>query len=121
MIAVPIVFLGALFLFVFMIKATGSKAAECVIGSCPTELHATDRGKTFIYAVGSRFVVILDSRTDRPEHIRCEPRGVIGAITDIPTVEPPLFALHFEGLENGSCDLRGDYFWAHIIVRETAR
>ncbi len=113
LISVPVVFLGALLIFVFMLQSTGSAAALCELGTCPIELSAKDRGKTLIYKVGTRFTVDL-GRGYPYAQLRCVPGSVASPQSDS---EMGLF----ETIEQGSCTLQGRDFTAYIIVRETGQ
>lgn len=92
-------------------------ALDCALGACPTELHQTDSGGTFTYRVTSRFTVVLERGVNPPAHLRCTPEGIIGSISNVPSVAEPYYAARFEAVAPGTCDLRDDGFSATIIVQ----
>ena len=125
-----------LFLLTLILSACGSTPA---VSSTPTAVPNTptvsntpagpqptqqfvitenDNGKTFTYTVTSRFTVELDQNRYPKENLSCEPAGIIGSISNIPAVEPPLFAARFEAVKPGTCTLRDDGFEVSIRVVE---
>jgi hypothetical protein len=74
------------------------------------EITEADNGKTFTYAVTSRFSVILDGNKHPPDDFTVAPSGVIGYISNVPSVDPPLQAVRYEGVIPGTCTIRnGDF------------
>jgi len=80
------------------------------------ELNANDNGKAFSYALTARFTVILDSSAYPPEQLKSRPIGIIGVVTDVPPVEPSLFAATFGGVATGSCELTDKNFDLHLKI-----
>ncbi len=80
-------------------------------------LEESDTGGTFQYSVTSRFDVILDSTIYQPGGVTCSPQGILGPISNIPSVAAPLFAQRFEALAPGTCTLSDGNFSATIQVQ----
>ncbi len=78
-------------------------------------ITAQDSGKTFTYTLTSRFVVTLDERTYLQRNLQCEPSGIIGRITNVPSAEPPLYNEQFEAVAAGTCILRDGSF--NVTIR----
>lgn len=93
-------------------------AEPCALGDCPFEIHEEDSGKTFTYSLTSRFTVILDGTKHPKENLSCEPEGIIGTISNIPAVSPPLYAARFEGTAPGTCVLADGDFSATIVITD---
>ena len=82
-----------------------------------TPITWVDSGHTFIYGLTSRFTVELDSTSHMPSRLACTPSGVIGGISNAPSVASPLFAKRFEVVKEGTCKLAdGDF---SIEIRST--
>lgn len=113
----PVAFLALVVWVLLGLQAHVPSAVRCVPGECPLELRESDSGGIFTYDVTSRFSVVLDGTTDPQEHLTCVPDGVIGAISNVPSVEPPLYAARFEGVLPGTCTLEDDHFAATIIIQ----
>ncbi len=77
---------------------------------------ANDSGKRFIYTVTSRFSLILDSTKYPPGELTIAPAGVIGEISNIPSVELPLRAFRYEGVSPGQCTIRDRDFVVKIDI-----
>ncbi len=81
------------------------------------ELTDKDNGKTFVYTVTSRFSVVLDAARYPVQAIHCTPDGIIGTITNLPSVAPPLAARRFQGVQPGQCELRNGDWSVMIVIR----
>lgn len=73
-------------------------------------ITAHESGRTFTYTLTSRFVVTLDGRMYPQQQLRCEPGGIIGRITNVPSAQPPLYNAQFEVVAAGTCTLRDGSF-----------
>jgi hypothetical protein len=76
------------------------------------EFTEKDSGKTVTYTVTSRFGIILDQQKYPKNNIQvaCTPQGVLGSISNIPSVVPPLYALRYEGVQPGVCTIKDETF-----------
>lgn len=82
----------------------------------PYTITAADNGNTFSYPLTSRFTVILDSTRYPKSELTCAPAGILGSISNIPPVSPPLYAARFETVAQGSCTLSDRDFSVRIVV-----
>jgi hypothetical protein len=80
------------------------------------EITEKDNGKTFTYAPTTRFSVILDQNKYPQENLTIEPKGLLGAISNIPAVSPPFYVARFEGLQTGTCTIRNGSFVVTIKI-----
>ncbi len=83
------------------------------------EVRANDSGKTFVYTLTSRFMIVLDQTRYSPVNFRldCDKPGVLGRISNIPASAPPFYAARFEGAAAGTCTISNNDF--HIQVEIT--
>jgi hypothetical protein len=95
-----------------------AQSGQCQGGECPSEIHESDSGTAFYYPVTGRFTVILNQNNNPAENLRCTPDGIIGPISNIPSVAPPLYAARFEGLQPGTCTLTDDNFSITVIIKQ---
>lgn len=93
----------------------------CVIDECPSEIHDADTGSGYVYRVTSRFMFVLDATKYPPEDLSivCDPQGTIGSISNIPAVEPPLYATRFEAVKAGTCIVTNNDFRVSVRVKAT--
>jgi hypothetical protein len=87
------------------------------------DITEKDSGKTFTYSVTSRFSVILDE-TKYPEanlRLSCEPNDVLGSISNLPSVFPPLYAVRYEGVTPGKCMITNGSFSVTIVIVDLGR
>jgi hypothetical protein len=103
----------------------GRIGPDCRFAACPEAEHytitAADSGGAFSYPVTSRFLVELDSSQYDPAMLSCAPAGIIGEVSNTPSVQAPLFVKNFEAVAPGECTLRDGSFSARIVVTaETA-
>lgn len=83
------------------------------------EIRVGDSGKTYAYPLTSRFSLILD-RTQYPSSsisLACTSPNVLGPISNIPSVMPPLYAVRYEAVASGTCLIRDKDFSVTILVR----
>ena len=80
------------------------------------EITEKDNGKTFTYAPKTRFSVILDQNKYPQENLTIEPKGLLGALSNIPAVSPPFYVARFEGLQTGTCTIRNGSFVVTIKI-----
>ena len=80
------------------------------------EIRAQDSGKTFTYTVTTRFTVILDQNQYPKSDLSCQPQGIIGSISNIPEVQPPLYAARYEAVQPGTCELKDGSFEVTVHV-----
>lgn len=88
----------------------------CEVDQCPLVIHDTDTGKRFIYRHTARFTLYLNDEKNPKDHLRCDPEGIIGAVSSIPETQPPFYSAVFEGVATGTCVLRTDNFAARIVI-----
>jgi hypothetical protein len=80
------------------------------------EITEADNGKTFTYTVTSRFSVILDGKKYPPADHSVAPTDIIGYISNVPSVDPPLQAVRYEGVNPGTCTIRNGDFAVTVII-----
>ena len=82
------------------------------------QIRGEDNGKTFTYTPTSRFIVILDQDLYTNADISCDPPSAVGEISNIPTIEPPLYATRYEAVRPGMCVLESGGFKVTITIKE---
>lgn len=82
------------------------------------EISAADSGKTFTYNITTRFTVILDPNLYPKDELEIRPEGIVGSISNVPAVQPPLYAVRFETIRAGECILKDRDFQVKIQVVE---
>ena len=76
------------------------------------ELTRADNGRSATYPLTSRFSVVLPAGYPRPV---CVPSGIVGEISNAPSMEPGVAASRFEAVEAGSCTMvSGD--WQVVVL-----
>ncbi len=80
------------------------------------EITEADMGKTFVYPLTSRFSVMLDGTKYAPQNLHCDKEGILGSISNIPSVAPSRFAKRFEAVARGLCTLIDGDFSVKIRV-----
>lgn len=74
------------------------------------EINEADNGKTFTYTVTSRFSVMLDGNKHSRDSLSVVPMGIVGYVSNVPDVNPPLWVVRYEGVSSGTCTIRnGDF------------
>ncbi len=71
-----------------------------------------DSGKTVTYTVTSRFTIILNAQQYPKSNLQvsCHPAGTLGAISNLPSEAPPLYAVRYEGVQPGICTIKNGTF-----------
>ena len=80
------------------------------------EITAADSGQTFTYPLTTRFTVLLNPQDYPVDQLTCQPEGILGRISNVPEVQPPLQAFRFEAVQPGSCTLQAGDFQVTINV-----
>lgn len=86
----------------------------------PGEITAADNGSTFTIGITSRISVIL-SDIDYPRQnltVLCNPPDALGSISNIPSVPQPYYAVRFEGVKVGECNVQNGNFF--VIIKVTS-
>lgn len=83
-----------------------------------SEITVYDKGKEFIYNLGSEFKVILNDSNYSLSNLSCSPSGIINNITESPGANPPYYAAKFEAISPGECKLKNKDFSVDIRVEE---
>jgi len=60
------------------------------------EITEKDTGQTFTYVLTLRFTVILDQTKCPKKDLACSPAGLLGGLSNLPPVKPPLYAARCE-------------------------
>jgi hypothetical protein len=82
------------------------------------EITTADSEKVFMYAPTSRFTLTLDTNDNPKPQPFCTPEGVLGAGSNAPAVEPPLYAVRYEAVQPGVCMIQSGTFEIEVVVRE---
>jgi hypothetical protein len=98
------------------LSPTSPQATSVSTPSSQYEIRAQDSGKTFTYTVTTRFSVILDQNQYPKSDLSCQPQGIIGSISNIPEVQPPLYAARYEAVQSGTCKLKDGSFEVTIHI-----
>jgi len=85
------------------------------------EIQESDSGKTFAFEPNDRFTLILDDRTHPQRTLASTPKGIVGRVSNVPDVKPPLYAARFEAVERGAATISAKGFRVSVIVREQAK
>ena len=80
-------------------------------------IKLSDKGKTFTFAVTSRFTVFLDDQNYPVTGLKCSPEGIIGIVTNGAYRGPDLYPVMFEGIQIGKCTLSDRDFSVQILIR----
>ncbi len=75
-------------------------------------------GQTFTYTISSRFFVFLDDVKYPVRDLTCEPRSVIGYVSNGQFRGPHLYPDYYEAVKPGTCTLRDRDFAVTIVVVE---
>ena len=94
-------------------RAPSTPAQTAVEGQY--EIRATDNGRIFEYPITSRVSVILDENKYPKNNLSCSPEGLLGSISNIPSVMAPLYVVRYEILTTGQCLLRDGDFSVVIV------
>jgi hypothetical protein len=77
-----------------------------------------DNGNTFTYSLSERFFVFLDDEKYPRSELVCEPKPVIGYISNGDFRGPDLYPIYYEASEIGSCTLKDRDFAIKIVVKD---
>ena len=82
------------------------------------EFTEQDSGKTYINVITSRFSIILNTQKYPKNNflITCNPTEVIGSISNLPSVIPPLYAVRYEGVQPGTCTIKNGTFFLNVRI-----
>lgn len=84
----------------------------------PSEITATDNGKSVDIWITVRVSIILDESQYPKENLveECVPRDAIGRVSNIPVVPPPFYVVRYEGVKLGRCVIRNGQFQVVINI-----
>ena len=87
------------------------------------EFTEQDSGKTLTYTMTTRFTVILNAQTYPKGNLRvsCSPTGTLGAISNLPSEAPPLYAVRYQGVQPGSCTIKNGPFLLTVQILTLSR
>ncbi len=82
------------------------------------QFTAQDSGRTVTYTITSRFGIILNGQKYPKSKIQlsCLPSGMLGDVSNIPSVAPPLYAVRYEGVRSGVCVVKNGTFHLTVII-----
>lgn len=82
------------------------------------EITEKDNGKEFVYPETSRFQMILDQGRYPKENFKvdCNPEGVLGGISNLPSVPRSHYALRYAGVKPGKCTLTDKDFSVNVEI-----
>lgn len=115
LVLVPSALFGGLLYGGFLLYGLAPQQTPCEIGGCPAEIHKSDSGQTFIYAVGGRFDVSLTEKKDPKDNLQCVPDGVVRLQGYTPS--GLRYTASFEAVSPGTCILSSDDFFATIVIQ----
>ncbi len=71
-----------------------------------------DSGSTLTYTVTTRFEIIFNPQQYPKTNLQlsCTPPEVMGSISNLPSVTPPLYVVRYEAVEPGLCTIRNGTF-----------
>ena len=118
LLAVPVILLAGLAIGASKLNGLLNQEEICEVGTCPLNIREGDSGRTFLYGMTTRFGVLLDERRNPRGNLHCTPEGIIGSVSNIPAVEPPLYAARFEAVATGTCKLADDNFSVTIVIKD---
>ncbi len=98
--------------------APGSTAQPATTASPTSQLTQVyqfgeqDSGKIITYDITTRFSITLDGQKYPRQNLQvnCQPTGVIGTITNIPSVMPPDYVVRYEANLEGTCIIKNGSF-----------
>lgn len=84
----------------------------------PYEIVAADTGNSYTIGITSRLSIILDRMEYPPADLilDCSPLGTLGSISNLPIVPPQDYALRYEGIQPGTCEIHDGSFNVTIHV-----
>src|SRR5258708_5613419 len=77
-----------------------------------------DSGRTVTYTVTSRFEITLNQQKYPKGNLRvsCSRAGTLGAISNLPSETPPLYAVRYEGVQAGRCTIQNGTFLLTVKI-----
>lgn len=77
-----------------------------------------DSGRTVTYTVTSRFEITLNQQKYPKDNLRvsCSRAGTLGAISNLPSETPPLYAVRYEGVQAGRCTIQNGTFLLTVKI-----
>jgi hypothetical protein len=77
-----------------------------------------DSGRTVTYTVTSRFEIAFNQQKYPKGNLRvsCSPAGTLGAISNLPSETPPLYAVRYEGVQAGRCTIQNGTFLLTVKI-----
>jgi hypothetical protein len=91
------------------------------LGTGDYEITKKDIGTTFSYSVTTRFSVILDGTTHPAADTRAIPSKLLGKVSNLPEVTPPLEVVRFEALAPGTCTINNGDFSVIVVVLDAVQ
>lgn len=79
-------------------------------------INLRDNGKTFTFTVTSRFMIFLDEKGYPLNELKCEPKWIMGYISNGSLRGPDYYPIMFEAVEEGTCILKDRDFQIRIVV-----
>jgi len=82
------------------------------------EFTEHDSGRTVTYTVTTRLALIFNQKQFPKKNLQlsCTPPGVLGSISNLPSVTPPLYALRYEAVQPGLCTIRNGTFLLTVRI-----
>lgn len=84
----------------------------------PGEIVASDSGKTYSFALTSRFSIIL-KEADFPSanlKLNCVPDIILGRISNVEPAPPDYYVIRYEGSGFGQCIIQNGQFEVTVII-----
>lgn len=107
------------------IAALPSPSRTTLAGASPAPTYSQqytileqDSGKTFVYPITSRFQIELDPQQYPQESLKvsCHPDGILGAVSNLPSLAAPLYAVRYEGVKPGKCTVTNQDFMITVQI-----
>lgn len=82
------------------------------------DFTAQDSGKTVTYVITSRFEIFLNQQQYPKENIQlsCNPSSMLGSVSNIPAVIPPMYVVRYEGVQPGVCAIKNGTFLLTVRI-----
>ncbi len=82
------------------------------------EFTEQDSGRTVTYTVTTRFEIIFNQQQYPKKNLQlsCTPPEVLGSISNLPSVTPPLYAVRYEAVQPGLCTIRNGTFLLTVRI-----
>lgn len=77
-----------------------------------------DSGRTVTYTVTSRFEIVLNQQKYPKKNLQvsCNPAGTLGAVSNLPSETPPLYAVRYQGVQAGMCTIQNGTFLLTVRI-----